>query len=420
VRVSKADRGRKDKLDQIENRKTVAPVSLAAPIVVLVEPQLGQNIGMAARAMGNFALSELRIVNPRDGWPNVHASRAASGADAIVDGAKLFDTVAAAIADCTLVFATTARAHDQAKPVLSPEAAAQEMATEAGKQGRVAILFGRERWGLTNEEVALADRIVTFPVDPEFASLNLAQAVLLVGYEWFRFAKAGALPFATNERSVRAGKEQVQSFFDTLVAELDRVEFLRPYEKRETMIVNLRNIFSRMEPTKQDMQTLHGAIKAIAEGRRGPARGGVLDGDDAAKLRALLATTGAGRMPDEQGPVRGLARLLRRNTTDAERVLWKSLTRDRRFAGQFKRQTPVGRQIPDFVSFVYRVAVELIGANETEDVARDRSERRAWLEARDYRVVDVREADVMSDLDGVLKGLEASLTSNPSSPNPSS
>jgi tRNA/rRNA methyltransferase len=390
-------------------RKDGTVVSASAPIIVLVEPQLGQNIGMAARAMGNFGLSELRIVNPRDGWPNIHAARAASGADAIVEGAKLFDTVAEAIADCTMVFATTARAHDQAKPVLAPESAVQEMAAETAKRGRVAILFGRERWGLTNEEVALADRIVTFPVDPEFASLNLAQAVLLIGYEWFKNAKAGALPFSTNERSPRAAKEQVQSFFDTLVAELDRVEFLRPQEKRETMIVNLRNIFSRMEPTRQDMQTLHGAVKAIAEGRRGPARGGVLDGDDAARLRALLATTGAGRMPDEQGPVRGLARLLRRNTTDAERVLWKALTRDKRFAGQFKRQTPVGRQIPDFVSFVFRVAVELIGANDTDDVAKDRRERRAWLEARDYRVVDVREADVMGDLDGVLAELETSL-----------
>lgn len=381
----------------------------AAPVIVLVEPQLGQNIGMAARAMGNFGLKELRIVNPRDGWPNIHATRAASGADPIIDGAKLFDTVAAAIADCSLVFATTARAHDQAKPVLAPEAAAREMRGEIAGQGRAAILFGRERWGLTNEEVALADRIVTFPVDPEFASLNLAQAVLLVGYEWFRCAKDGALPYAATARSVRASKQQEQAFFDTLVAELDRVEFLRPAEKRDTMIVNLRNIFSRMEPTRQDMQTLHGAIKAIAEGPKGPARGGVLDSDDATRLRALLAATGAGRMPDEQGPVRGLARLLRRNTSDAERVLWKTLTKDRRFAGQFKRQTPVGRQIPDFVSFVHRVAVELIAASETGDVAKDRSERRAWLESRDYRVVDVREADVMSDMESVLANLERSL-----------
>lgn len=390
-------------------------IQSAAPIIVLVEPQLGQNIGMAARAMGNFSLRELRIVNPRDGWPNIHATRAASGADAVIDDARLFDTVAAAIADCSLVYATTARAHDQAKPVLAPEVAAREMAGEIAGQGRAAILFGRERWGLTNEEVALADRIVTFPVDPAFASLNLAQAVLLMGYEWFKRTRDGALPFAATQRSVRAGKEQEQAFFDTLVSELDRVEFLRPREKRDTMIVNLRNIFSRMEPTKQDMQTLHGAIKAIAEGPKGPARGGVLDSDDATRLRALLAATGAGRVPDEQGPVRGLARLLRRNTSDGERALWKALTRDRRFAGQFKRQTPVGRQIPDFVSFVHRVAIELIAASETEDVQKDRSERRAWLEARNYRVIDVREADVQADLDKVLAGLEKYIVEDTSS-----
>ncbi len=394
--------------DQGTDSEATRP-SAVAPVIVLVEPQLGQNIGMAARAMGNFGLTELRIVNPRDGWPNIHASRAASGADAIIDGAKLFDTVPAALADCSLVFATTARAHDQAKPVLAPEAAAAEMANEIAGEGRAAILFGRERWGLTNEEVALADRIVTFPVDPEFASLNLAQAVLLMGYEWFKRVKDGALPFAATERSVRASKQQEQAFFEALVTELDRVEFLRPVEKRDTMIVNLRNIFSRMEPTRQDMQTLHGAIKAIAEGAKGPARGGVLDSDDATRLRALLATTGAGRMPDEQGPVRGLARLLRRNTSDAERMLWKAFTRDRRFAGQFKRQTPVGRQIPDFVSFGHRLAIELIAASETDEVAKDRSERRGWLQARDYRVIHVREADVISDLDGVLRELEKGL-----------
>ena len=381
----------------------------AVPIVVLVEPQLGENIGMAARAMGNFGLSELRLVKPRDGWPNLQAQRTASGADAVIESARLFETAAGSIADCSLVFVTTARAHDQAKPVRAPDAAVREMAAEIGKGGRVAILFGRERWGLTNEEVALADRIITFPVVPEFASLNLAQAVLLMGYEWFKAAQGGTLPFAATDRSQRASKEQVQSFFDTLVTELDRVEFLRPPEKRDTMIVNLRNIFVRMEPTRQDMQTLHGAIKAIAEGRKGPARGGVLDSDEAAKLRALLASTGAGRMPDEQGPVRGLARLLRRNTSDAERVLWKALTKDRRFAGQFKRQTPVGRQIPDFVSFALRSAIELIAAGESEDVMRDRAERRAWLEARGYRVVEVREVDVLAGVEGVLAAIEAGL-----------
>ena len=142
----------------------------------------------------------------------------------------------------------------------------------------------------------------------------------------------------------------MQAFFDNLVRELDKVEFLRPAEKRDTMLVNLRNIFTRMEPTKQDMHTLHGVVMAIAEGRKGPAKGGVLDGEQATRLRALLAEHGQGALPSESGTVRGLARLLRRNPTDAERILWQALTTDRRFAGQFKRQTPVGRHIPDFVS----------------------------------------------------------------------
>ncbi len=245
--------------------------------------------------------------------------------------------------------------------------------------GTVGILFGRERYGLQNEEVALADRIVTFPVNPGFASLNLAQAVLLIGYEWFKLSTAGALPFAMPEHSERASQHQMQAFFDNLVRELDKVEFLRPAEKRETMLVNLRNIFARMEPTKQDMHTLHGVVMAIAEGRKGPAKGGVLDGEQATRLRALLAEHGQGARPSESGTVRGLARLLRRNPTDAERMLWQALCTDRRFAGQFKRQTPVGRHIPDFVSFVHRLAIELINPDETEIIASDRAARQAWL-----------------------------------------
>src|SRR5947208_621413 len=146
--------------------KTKSGVSLAGPVVILVEPQLGENIGMAARAMGNFALSRLRIVNPRDGWPNVAAQRAAAGADHILERAELFDTVEQAVADCALLFATTARAHDQAKPVVGPDVAAAEMAGRIKEGGTVGILFGRERWGLTNEEVGLANRIITFPVNP--------------------------------------------------------------------------------------------------------------------------------------------------------------------------------------------------------------------------------------------------------------
>ena len=390
--------------------KTKSGRELAGPVVILVEPQLGENIGMAARAMGNFGLSRMRIVNPRDGWPNVHARRAASGADHILDRAELFDTVEQAVADCTLLFATTARAHDQAKPVVAPEGAAREIVAqiEAGS-GEVGILFGRERYGLQNEEVALANRIVTFPVNPGFASLNLAQAVLLMGYEWFKLSTSGALPFAMPERSEPASQHQMAAFFDNLVRELDRVEFLRPVEKRETMLVNLRNIFTRMDPTKQDMHTLHGVVMAIAEGRKGPAKGGVLDGEQATRLRALLAEHGQGATPSESGTVRGLARLLRRNPTDAERMLWQALTKDRRFAGQFKRQTPVGRHIPDFVSFVARLAIELENPGETEAIVADRATRQAWLEARDYKVVHMRVADVERDLEAELVRLEAAL-----------
>ena len=386
--------------------KSKTGLSLGGPIVILVEPQLGENIGMAARAMGNFALSALRIVNPRDGWPNIAAQRAAAGADHILEKVELFGTVEEAVADLDLLFATTARPHDQAKPVVGPEAAAGEIAGHVAAGGKAGILFGRERWGLTNEEVGLSNRIITFPVNPGFASLNLAQAVLLVGYEWFKRATSGELPHAMPERSERASQHQMQAFFDNLVRELDKVEFLRPAEKRDTMLVNLRNIFTRMEPTKQDMHTLHGVVMAIAEGRKGPAKGGVLDGEQATRLRALLAEHGKGAQPHESGTVRGLARLLRRNPTDAERLLWDQLRSDRRFAGQFKRQTPVGRHIPDFVSFPHRIAIELVNPGEGETIAADRAGRRTWLEARDYRVLEIRAADVERDLEAELVRLQ--------------
>lgn len=390
--------------------KTKAGFSLEGPVVILVEPQLGENIGMAARAMGNFALSRLRLVKPRDGWPNISAQRAAAGADHILDGAGLFETVDAAVADLDLLFATTARAHDQAKPVVGPAAATQEIATHLSGGGRAGILFGRERWGLTNEEVARANRIITFPVNPGFASLNLAQSVLLMGYEWFKLSTGDALPFAMPERSQRASQHQIGAFFENLIRELDKVEFLRPAEKRDTMLVNLRNIFTRMEPSKQDMHTLHGVVMAIAEGRKGPAKGGVLDGAQATRLRALLAEHGHGVPLHESGTVRGLARLLRRNPTDAERLLWQALTRDRRFAGLFKRQTPVGRHIPDFVSFVHRIAIELVNAGETETIACDRAVRRAWLKQRNYRVVEIKSADVERDLERELVQLQSVLS----------
>ena len=386
--------------------KTKDWIETPGPIIILVEPQLGENIGATARVMANFGLPRLRLVKPRDGWPNIHARRAASGADRILEATALFDTLEAAIADCTLVLATTARGHDQAKPVIGPHAAAALLAPHVAAGESVAVLFGRERYGLENHEVALADRIVTFPVNPAFASLNLAQAVAVVAYEWFKLASGGVLPFAMPQKSEPAGKEQLQAFFANLERQLDQIEYFRPLDKRATMLVNLRNILARMQPTQQDIQTLHGIVMALSQGRKGPARGGVLDGEQASALRALLAEYGEGRVPGERGPVRGLARLLRRNPTDAERMLWEALTRDRRFAGLgFKRQVPVGAYITDFVSFGLRAVIDLAPESENETAQRARNERRRWLRERGYRVLEVDPHSAETDVSAVLDRL---------------
>ena len=386
-----------------------------APAVVLVEPQLGENIGAAARAMANFGLERLRLVKPRQRWPNDKAVMMAAGADRILDGAVIYDSLEAAIADCAFVLAATARAHDQAKPVVGAAQAAAEMADHVAAGETVAIVFGRERNGLENDEVALADRILTLPVNPAFASLNLAQAVVVVAYEWFKLATGGKLPFAMPQKSAPAAKEQLLAFFASLERELETVEFFRPPDKRETMQINLRNIFTRMQPTQQDIQTLHGVIMAIAEGRKGPARGGMLDGEEAELLRALLAEHGGGRVPNERGPVRGLSRLLRRNPTEAERTLWQALVNDRRFAGRgFKRQTPIGQHICDLVSFPLRLVIDLVPANEGGAAAHMRAAKRAWLTERDYTVLEVKDADVEADPGAVLDRLAVTLVATQS------
>ena len=255
--------------------------------------------------MGNFALSRLRIVNPRDGWPTSRRNGQRPAPTKFWNMRNCSTPWSRRWLTSTLLFATTARAHDQAKPVVAPPEAAAEIVAHVGAGGGVGIMFGRERYGLQNEEVALANRIITFPVNPGFASLNLAQAVLLIGYEWFKLSTGGDLPFAMPERSEPASQHQMQAFFDNLVRELDKVEFLRPREKRETMLVNLRNIFTRMDPTKQDMHTLHGVVMAIAEGRKGPAKGGVgrRTGDAAS---GVLAEHGQGpAVPGDSSTVRG-------------------------------------------------------------------------------------------------------------------
>jgi tRNA/rRNA methyltransferase len=375
------------------------------PIVILVEPQLGENIGAVARVMANFGLARLRLVKPREGWPNPEANKMASGADRVLDQAELYDTLEAAIADCRLVLATTARAHDQAKPVIGADQAAALIKPLIAAGESVGILFGRERYGLENHEVGLADHIVTLPVNPAFASLNLAQAVAIVAYEWFKCAGQG-LPFEMPDKSPPAQKQQLHAFFDLLERELESIEYFRPPDKRGTMQINLRNIFTRMQLSQQDIRTLHGVINAIAEGRKGPARGGVLDGTQATQLRALIAEHAGGRVPGERTPVRGLARLLRRNPTDAERMLWDALTRDKRLAGRgFKRQVPVGPHIADLISFPLRLVVEVMPGDESEPGRRQRETRRAWLVQRDYRVVEVAAAEVEADIAQVLDRL---------------
>ncbi len=238
------------------------------PAIILVAPQLAENIGMCARAMANFGLSDLRLVAPRDGWPKKGARSAASGAAYILDEAKLFVTLKEAIGDLNLVYATTARDRHQLKPVLTPQAAMAEAALRLSGGERVGILFGRERNGLTNDEVSLADAALTFQVNPAYASLNLAQAVLLVGHEWFGVRHARDRPLPVPDLGPLAAKATLLSFFDYLEKELDACGYFLPDERRGTMARTLRNVLHRPQLTEQDIRTLRGAITTLVQGRR--------------------------------------------------------------------------------------------------------------------------------------------------------
>lgn len=241
------------------------------PAVIMVEPQLGENIGTAARAMANFGWSALRLVNPRDGWPNEKATAAASRADHVIDGARLFPTAEEAVADLTFVIATTARQRDMPKPVLGPDEGLARVIADAAAGGRTGILFGRERIGLLNEEVALADVIVTFPVDPTFASLNVAQSVLMMAYEWRRQLTGSALPFAGPERAPPASREEVLGLWRALCAALEPTGYFRPPHMRETMA---RNLLLMLEDARWDaaqVKALRGVVAHLAHGPLGDA-----------------------------------------------------------------------------------------------------------------------------------------------------
>lgn len=247
-------------------------LSMAGPAIILVEPQMPENIGAAARAMTNFGLADLRLVRPKTKFPHPKARAMASGAVQVLDGARVFETIEEAIADLGLLFATTARERGQAKPVDAPSEAVARINALQAEGIKSGILFGRERIGLENDEVSLADRVLTFPVNPAFASLNLAQAVLLVGYEWFKAATGNALPFDMPQQSPPAQKQHLLSFFAHVEGALERAGFFYPVDRKSIMIRNLRNIFHRLGLSEQDIRTLHGVVAALEEGGRGPSR----------------------------------------------------------------------------------------------------------------------------------------------------
>jgi tRNA/rRNA methyltransferase len=237
---------------------------VTAPAIVLVRPQLGENIGKAARAMLNFGLSDLRLVAPRDGWPNPAAGPAASGADVVLERARVFDTVAEAVADCAHIYATTVRKRGLVLPVVTPEAAALEMHAQSGGS---AVLFGAERSGLETEEAAIAAKILTVPINPDFGSLNLAQAVILIAYEWSK-GEALAMPTAVEEAEPRASHEQLEGLIGQLDAALEQAGYFHPPDRAPATRLTIRTILSKAGWSNREVQALRGMIGALSRQRR--------------------------------------------------------------------------------------------------------------------------------------------------------
>lgn len=240
---------------------------MEAPAIILSEPQLGENIGACARAMANFGLTDLRIVKPRDGWPNPKAEAMAAQAISVIRTARIYDSVEAAIAGLRLVFATTGRDRSMAKPVLTPAEAATRLRDATATGAASAILFGNERAGLTNDEVALADCLVSIPTAPGFSSLNLGQAVLLMAYEWFKTGDATPPLQIDHGGAQPAAREELIRLFEHLEEELEKGGFLFPPGNRPGMVRNLRNILHRAQLTDQEVRTLRGVIVALTRGK---------------------------------------------------------------------------------------------------------------------------------------------------------
>ncbi len=234
------------------------------PVIILVEPQMGENIGAAARAMLNFGLTELRIVNPRDGWPNTAADANASGAFEHMPPPQIFPSLRDAIADFHYVLATTARPRGMVKPSFTPAQAIEEIIPRTEEGQRCAIVFGPERTGLENEDVALCQSIIQVPTNPDFSSLNLGQCVLLVAYELFADQARGKVEnIASSQKSEPAPQLELNNFIARLDEELDRAGFYREENLKPTMQRNIRNMFTRPEFTEQELRTLHGMVSAL-------------------------------------------------------------------------------------------------------------------------------------------------------------
>jgi tRNA/rRNA methyltransferase len=239
------------------------------PAVILCEPQLGENIGACARAMANFGLSDLRLVKPRDGWPNEKAEAMAAGAAGLIASARVFDSIEQAIGELRLVYAATARERAMAKPVLTPHEAARRLCEASSRGVQTGLLFGNERAGLANDDVALADCIVTIPTaEAGFASLNLGQAVLLLGYEWFKVGDRTPAEAIDHGGQLPASREELILLFEHLEEELEKGGFLFPPGNRPGMIRNLRSILHRAQLTDQEVRTLRGVIVALTRGKK--------------------------------------------------------------------------------------------------------------------------------------------------------
>jgi tRNA/rRNA methyltransferase len=237
--------------------------------IILIEPQLGQNIGAVARAMLNFGLTDLRLVKPRDGWPNPEAVPLAAGANKILENAQVYPSSILAIKDLNRLFATSSRVPNMIKAIYTPKSALQDLASTALLGQKVGVLFGGERCGLRNEDISLCEALIKIPTKSDFPSLNIAHAVAVVAYEWFVQKSSYPTQILRTGRTHLATREDLANLFNHLEEELDRTGFLRHHKKRPKMVRNIRNIFQRLDLTEQEVRTLRGIISSLTRGSQG-------------------------------------------------------------------------------------------------------------------------------------------------------